>query len=145
RIRVDTFEYLAGRKDNEGLRLLADHVIARHYPSAAEEDQPYLALLEMVNASQARLIAQWQQFGFIHGVTNTDNMLVVGETIDYGPCAFMDDYNPAAVFSSIDSFGRYAYANQPAIAQWNLAWLARVLLPIVPGDENPAVHRAQQA
>lgn len=144
-IRIGTFEYFAGRQDDDALRLLADHVIARHYPTAAASDQPYLALLEEVIARQAWLIAQWQQFGFVHGVMNTDNMLISGETIDYGPCAFLDDYNPAAVFSSIDSFGRYAYGNQPAIAQWNLAWLARVLLPIVPGEENPAVHRAQQA
>lgn len=144
-IRVGTFEYFAGKQDYDAQRLLADHVIARHYPEAARSEQPYLALLEGVIARQARLIAQWQQLGFIHGVMNTDNMLVSGETIDYGPCAFLDEYSPATVFSSIDSFGRYAYGNQPAIAQWNLAWLARVLLPIVPGEEDPAVHRAQQA
>ena len=112
-IRVGTFQYFAARGDTEGVRRLADHVIARHYPQAADSDQPYLALLEGVIARQADLVARWMLVGFIHGVMNTDNSSISGETIDYGPCAFMDHYDPATVFSSIDEQGRYAYANQP--------------------------------
>src|SRR6266851_7282220 len=123
-IRVGTFQFFAARGDVEGLRLLADHVIARHYPQAANADRPYHALLEGVIARQAQLIARWLLVGFIHGVMNTDNSSISGETIDYGPCAFMDQYDPAAVFSSIDEQGRYAYANQPRIALWNLTRLA---------------------
>lgn len=144
-IRIGTFQYFAGQGDLEAIRTLADHVIQRHYPEAAQAERPYVALLEGVIERQARLIAQWQHLGFIHGVMNTDNMLVSGETIDYGPCAFMDNYNPSTVYSSIDAQGRYAYANQPGIAQWNLAWLARVLLPILDENEDAAVKAAQQA
>ena len=115
-IRVGTFQFFAARGDIEGVRLLADHVIARHYPASAEAERPYRALLDAVIAAQAELVAQWMLVGFIHGVMNTDNMSVAGETIDYGPCAFMDAYDPATVFSSIDHAGRYAYANQPGIA-----------------------------
>ena len=127
-IRVGTFQYFAARKDLEALQALTDHVIARHYPDA---DGP-AGLLDAVIGAQARLIAQWMGVGFIHGVMNTDNMAVSGETIDYGPCAFMDAYHPETVFSSIDRFGRYAYANQPQIAVWNLAQLATALLPLIP-------------
>ncbi|UAW97269.1 YdiU family protein [Halopseudomonas nanhaiensis] len=144
-IRIGTFQFFAARDDHDAVRVLADHVIQRHYPDAATAERPYLALLEGVIARQAELIAHWQQLGFIHGVMNTDNMLVSGETVDYGPCAFMDRYDPKAVFSSIDSAGRYAYANQPGIGQWNLAWLARALLPIIDPDESRAVELAQQA
>jgi uncharacterized protein YdiU (UPF0061 family) len=135
-VRVGTFQYFAARQDVAGLRALADHVIARHYPAAAEAEAPYEALLEAVVEAQAALVARWLGVGFIHGVMNTDNMAVSGETIDYGPCAFMDAYDPGTVFSSIDRNGRYAYANQPPIAQWNLARLAEALLPLV--DETPA-------
>jgi uncharacterized protein YdiU (UPF0061 family) len=144
-IRIGTFQYFAARQDWEALRALADHVIGRHYPEAADSDRPYLALLQAAIARQAWLIAQWQQLGFIHGVMNTDNMLLCGETIDYGPCAFMDSYHPDTVYSSIDSQGRYAYRNQPAIAQWNLAWLAQSLLPLLDDDETVALQAAQQA
>lgn len=144
-IRIGTFQYFAAREDNDAVRVLADHVIERHYPRAASAERPYLALLEAVIERQAGLIAQWQQLGFIHGVMNTDNMLVSGETVDYGPCAFMDRFDPKTVFSSIDTGGRYAYANQPGIAQWNLAWLARALLPLIDSDENIAVELAQKA
>ena len=129
-VRVGTFQFFAARKDTEALKVLADYVIGRHYPEAAESGEPYRALLDAVIAVQAKLIAQWQLAGFIHGVMNTDNMSVAGETIDYGPCAFMDAYHPQTVYSSIDHMGRYAYVNQPGIAQWNLAVLAHGLLPL---------------
>src|ERR1700761_29316 len=122
-IRVGTFQYFAARGDPGGVRRLADHVIARHYPQAANADRPYHALLDGVIARQADLVARWLLVGFIHGVMNTDNCTVSGETIDYGPCAFMDSYAPGAVFSSIDHQGRYAYGNQPRAALWNLARL----------------------
>jgi len=143
-IRVGTFQFFAARDDIEGLRLLADHVIARHYPEAAKAERPYRALLEQVTRRQAELIAQWLLVGFIHGVMNTDNMSIAGETIDYGPCAFMDAYDPAAVFSSIDRHGRYAYANQPRIATWNLARLAETLLPLLADDEKQAIAQAEE-
>jgi uncharacterized protein YdiU (UPF0061 family) len=133
------------RRDSEGLRLLADHVIARHYPQAADAERPYRALLDEVIARQARLVAQWLLVGFIHGVMNTDNMSIAGETIDYGPCAFMDAYDPATVFSSIDAYGRYAYGNQPRIALWNLARLAECLVPLLGANEDEAVAEAQAA
>src|SRR5690606_36997243 len=139
-IRVGTFQYFAAREDVEALRLLTDHVIARHYPDA----EGPLGLLAAVTAAQARLVARWMSLGFIHGVMNTDNMAVSGETIDYGPCAFMDAYDPAKVFSSIDQFGRYAYGNQPRIALWNLAQLASCLLPLM-GEEGPAIEAATEA
>jgi uncharacterized protein YdiU (UPF0061 family) len=141
-IRVGTFQFFAARNDTDGIRALADHVIARHYPQAAQAPNRYLSLLEMVIARQAALIARWLMVGFIHGVMNTDNMSIAGETIDYGPCAFMDAYHPAKVFSSIDQRGRYAYANQPAIAQWNLARFAETLLPLLGEDQQAAVAQA---
>ncbi len=144
-VRVGTFQYFAARGDTEALRLLADHVIARHYPSAVEEERPYRALLEAVIAGQADLVARWLLVGFIHGVMNTDNMSISGETIDYGPCAFMDAYDPATVFSSIDRTGRYAYGNQPNIALWNLTRLAEAMLPLLGEDEGAAVDQAHEA
>lgn len=137
-IRIGTFQYFAVRGDTDGLRLLTDHVIARHHPQAGDA----LGLLRAVMVAQARLVAQWMALGFIHGVMNTDNMAVSGETIDYGPCAFMDVYHPQTVFSSIDRYGRYAYVNQPQIALWNLAQLASALLPLM-GDEDAAVAQAE--
>ena len=116
-IRIGTVQFFSAQNDIEGLRLLIDHVITRHYPEVQGSDNPTLALLDKVMQRQAELIASWQMVGFIHGVMNTDNMLLSGETIDYGPCAFMDTYNPETVFSSIDHGGRYAYQNQPGIAQ----------------------------
>ena len=136
-VRVGTFEYFHARQDIDALRQLADYVIERHYPEAKETDQPYRAFLAAVVTRQAELIAQWLGVGFIHGVMNTDNMSIVGETIDYGPCAFMDHFHPDRVYSSIDRHGRYAYGNQPHIAQWNLARLAESLLPLL-RSETPA-------
>jgi uncharacterized protein YdiU (UPF0061 family) len=127
-----TFQRITARGDAEALRQQADHVIAHHYPEAATPKQPYCALQDAVVARQTDLVARWLLIGFIHGVMNTDNSSISGETIDYGPCAFMDDYDPATVFSSIDHFGRYACGNQPNIAQWNLARLAETLLPLLP-------------
>jgi uncharacterized protein YdiU (UPF0061 family) len=141
-IRVGTFEYAAARGDVALVRRLADHAIVRHHPQAAEADNPYLAFLRAVADAQASLIARWMLVGFIHGVMNTDNMAISGETIDYGPCAFMDAFDPATVFSSIDHGGRYAYANQPPIAQWNLARLAETLLPLIDADADAAVAAA---
>ena len=128
-LRVGTFEYAAGHGDPTLLHRLADHAIARHYPHAVEADNPYLAFFEAVVDAQASLVARWMLVGFIHGVMNTDNMTISGETIDFGPCAFLDIFDPATVFSSIDHGGRYAYGNQPQIAQWNLARLGETLLP----------------
>ncbi len=144
-IRVGTFQFFANRGDVEGVRLLADHVIARHYPDAAQAEHRYRALLDAVIRAQAGLIAQWMLVGFIHGVMNTDNMSVAGETIDYGPCAFLDQYDPEAVFSAIDSQGRYAYGNQPAIGGWNLTRLAECLLPLLSEDEDAAIAEATEA
>ena len=144
-IRVGTFEFFAARGDTDGVRLLADHVIARHYPDAVATGQPYRVLLDKVIARQADLIARWLLIGFIHGVMNTDNMSIAGETIDYGPCAFMDAYDAATVFSSIDSQGRYAYGNQPRIAHWNLVRFAETLLPILSEDQDRAVAEAKEA
>src|SRR6202795_4379531 len=142
-IRVGTFQFFAARGDTDGVRRLADHVIARHYPDAAKADRPYHALLAGVIARQAELVARWLLIGFIHGVMNTDNSSISGETIDYGPCAFMDAYNPATVFSSIDEQGRYAYANQPRIALWNLTPLAECVLPLFSDDKDKAIEQAQ--
>jgi uncharacterized protein YdiU (UPF0061 family) len=142
-IRIGTFQFFAAQGDAQALRLLLDHVVARHYPEAAESDNPALAVLEGVLRRQARLVAQWQLLGFIHGVMNTDNMLLCGETIDYGPCAFMDDFHPQKVFSSIDHGGRYSYRNQPGIAHWNLACLAQALLPLLHEDQERAIELAQ--
>jgi uncharacterized protein YdiU (UPF0061 family) len=144
-IRVGTFQYFAARRDTEALRLLADHVIDRHYPMAKEDGSPYRALLKSVIARQAALVAQWLLVGFIHGVMNTDNTSIAGETIDYGPCAFMDAYDPMTVFSSIDQAGRYAYGNQPGIAHWNLARFAETLLPLLAANTEAAVEVAQDA
>ncbi len=143
-IRVGTFQFFAGRRDEAGIRVLADHVIARHYPEASDSDNPILALLGAVIERQAELVARWQLVGFIHGVMNTDNMSIAGETIDYGPCAFMDSYHPDTVYSSIDHRGRYAYGNQPSIAQWNLAGLANALLPLIADDQDTAVELATE-
>ena len=144
-IRVGTFQFFASRGDVEGVRTLADHVIARHYPHAAGAERPYRALLDAVVRAQAELIARWLLVGFIHGVMNTDNMSVAGETIDYGPCAFLDEYDPQAVFSAIDRNGRYAYANQPGIAQWNLTRLAECLLPLLADDQDAAAADAVES
>ncbi|MCE9532802.1 MAG: YdiU family protein [Planctomycetes bacterium] len=138
-IRVGTFQYLAARRDEPSLRVLADFAIDRHYPELAEAPRKYFDFLRAVADRQASLIAQWQLVGFIHGVMNTDNMAISGETIDYGPCAFMNIYSPATVFSSIDHAGRYAYGNQPAIAQWNLARFAETLLPLLDPDQEKAI------
>ena len=144
-IRVGTFQYFAAREDREAVRILADYAIARHYPDAADTANPYRALLDGVVARQADLVARWLLIGFIHGVMNTDNSAVSGETIDYGPCAFMDAYDPATVFSSIDRQGRYAYGNQPRIAHWNLARLAETLLPLLADDGDQALASAHAA
>ncbi|MEJ6539731.1 MAG: YdiU family protein, partial [Halioglobus sp.] len=144
-IRIGTFQYFAARRDIESLQLLSHHVIDRHYPDAKSSDNPVLAMLEAIISRQAQLMAHWQLLGFIHGVMNTDNMLVCGETIDYGPCAFMDQFNPDQVFSSIDHAGRYAYRQQPAIAHWNLSVLAQALLPILDNEQERAVALAQKA
>ncbi len=144
-LRVGSFQYARATNDVELLRRLADHAIARHYPDVAGAERPYLALFEAVLAAQADLVARWMLIGFVHGVMNTDNMTISGETIDYGPCAFMEAFDPATVFSSIDEGGRYAYGNQPAAAQWNLARLAESLLPLLHDDEQQAVGLAQDA
>ena len=144
-LRVGTFEYASATRNLDLLRRLADHAIARHYPGAAMLDNPYLALFEAVAAVQASLVAQWMLIGFVHGVMNTDNMTISGETIDYGPCAFMEAYDPDTVFSSIDHWGRYAYDNQPAIAGWNLARFAEALLPLLADTVDEGVALAQKA
>ena len=143
-IRVGTFQFFAARGDQAKVRRLADYVIDRHYPELKNETNPYLALLERVCDKQAALVAGWMHVGFIHGVMNTDNMTISGETIDYGPCAFMDHYDPATVFSSIDLQGRYAYANQPKIAQWNIARFAETLLALIDADQSRAIARATE-
>src|SRR4051812_36163439 len=143
-IRVGTFEYLAARQDEANLRVLADYAIDRHYPELADAPRKYLEFFRAVADRQAALVARWQLVGFIHGVMNTDNVAVSGETIDYGPCAFMNAYRPDTVFSSIDYAGRYAYGNQPAIAQWNLARFAETLLALFAEDTNAAVAAATE-
>jgi uncharacterized protein YdiU (UPF0061 family) len=144
-IRVGTFESLAARGDREGIRTLAEYTIQRHYPDLITADNPYLALFYAVMERQASLVAKWLHVGFIHGVMNTDNMALSGETIDYGPCAFMDAYDPATVFSSIDLDGRYAYGNQANIAQWNLARFAETLLPLLHEEQEKAIRLAEEA
>lgn len=144
-IRVGTFEYIAERGSVEELKILADYTIKRHYPEVEANYNQYLSLLQEVIKSQASLVAQWQLVGFIHGVMNTDNMTISGETIDYGPCAFIDIYNPATVFSSIDVYGRYAYDNQPDMAAWNLARFAETMLPLLHPNQEEAVKLAQDA
>jgi serine/tyrosine/threonine adenylyltransferase len=141
-IRVGTMQWAAAHDDRAALQALADYTLARHYPELAGASEPYLALFDAILARQARLIARWQLVGFVHGVMNTDNMALSGETIDYGPCAFMDRYDPETVFSSIDTGGRYAYGNQPGIAQWNLARLAEAMLPLFDAVPDRAVERA---
>jgi serine/tyrosine/threonine adenylyltransferase len=144
-IRVGTFEFFASRGDFDAVRRLADYAIARHYPGVAQSSNPYRAFLDGVIARQAELIARWLLVGFIHGVMNTDNMSVAGETIDYGPCAFMDAYDPETVFSSIDYYGRYAYSRQPSIAHWNLASLAECLVPLLASNADEGLSQAQEA
>jgi len=143
-IRVGTFEWLAAQNNQDALRALVTYTLNRHYPEAADADNPAQALLAAVIERQAALVAQWMLVGFVHGVMNTDNMALSGETIDYGPCAFMDAYDPATVFSSIDRRGRYAYGNQPPIAQWNLARLAEALLSQLHPEESQAIKRAEE-
>lgn len=143
-IRVGTFQWFAARQDSGNLKILADYVIDRHYAACQGEENPYRALLVEVIDRQAKLIAHWMQIGFIHGVMNTDNCSVVGDTIDYGPCAFMDDYHPLKKFSSIDQQGRYAFENQAPIAQWNLTRFAETLLPLLANDQADAIAFAEQ-
>src|SRR5207248_8432992 len=143
-IRVGTFEYYASRGDVERVRKLAEYTIARHDAELAASPRRFVALLQNVAERQSALIAQWMNVGFIHGVMNTDNMTISGETIDYGPCAFIEAYNPATVFSSIDYQGRYAFGNQPNIACWNLARLAETLLPLLSDDQEQAVALANE-
>ena len=144
-IRIGTFQYFLARNDIDALRLLADHAIARHFPDAAEAPNPYEALLKSVATAQADLIAQWMSLGFIHGVMNTDNTAISGETIDYGPCAFMDAFHSQSVFSSIDAGGRYAWGNQPDIGFWNVTRFAETLLPLLSEDPGEATKIAEAA
>ncbi|WP_406816587.1 protein adenylyltransferase SelO [Mycobacterium sp. M23085] len=144
-LRVGSFQFAASTGNEDLLRRLADHAIARHHPAAAEAENPYLALFEAVVAVQAALIAQWMLIGFVHGVMNTDNTTISGETIDYGPCAFMEAYDPDTVFSSIDFWGRYAYGNQPVVAGWNLARFAETLLPLLSENTEEAIALAEQS
>jgi uncharacterized protein YdiU (UPF0061 family) len=141
-LRVGTFEWAAASEDRAALQALTEYAIARHYPETASAANPAAAFLAAVIARQAQLVAQWMAVGFVHGVMNTDNMAISGQTIDYGPCAFLDTYRAGQVFSSIDRRGRYAYDNQPGIAQWNLARLAETLLPLIAGDEEAGVALA---
>jgi uncharacterized protein YdiU (UPF0061 family) len=144
-LRVGSFQYARATGDVDLLRRLADHAIARHHAGAAEAEHPYLALFEAVVDAQASLVARWMLVGFVHGVMNTDNMTISGETIDYGPCAFLEGFDPAAVYSSIDHGGRYAYGNQPVVAEWNLARLAEALLPLFHDDSEQAVALALES
>jgi len=144
-LRVGSFQYARATDDLQLLRRLADHAISRHYPAAVRAPNRYLALFEAVVAAQASLVARWMLVGFVHGVMNTDNMTISGETIDYGPCAFLDTFDPATVFSSIDAGGRYAYGNQPLVAEWNLARLAEALLPLLAEDQERAIAVAVEA
>ena len=142
-LRVGTFQFFAARKEWDRVRRLADYAVERHYPVLSDDDQKYLSFLSAVSDRQAALVAGWLHVGFVHGVMNTDNMAISGETIDYGPCAFVDAYDPKAVFSSIDRKGRYAFGNQPVIAQWNLTRLAETLLPLIdPDDSENAIRLA---
>jgi uncharacterized protein YdiU (UPF0061 family) len=144
-LRVGSFQYARATGDPDLVRRLADAAIRRHHPAAADAPNPYLALFEAVRDAQASLIARWMLVGFVHGVMNTDNMTISGETIDYGPCAFLDVFDPAASFSSIDTGGRYAYRNQPVVAEWNLARLAETLLPLLAEDSDAAVELAVES
>ena len=141
-IRVGTFQYIAARNKIEEIKTLLNYVVKRHYPQIDESKDKALKLLEIVMNKQVDLVVNWMRVGFIHGVMNTDNMSVSGETIDYGPCAFMDTYDPKTVFSSIDQMGRYAYCNQPAIVKWNLSRFAECLMPIIDKDQNIAILKA---
>jgi uncharacterized protein YdiU (UPF0061 family) len=144
-LRVGSFQYARATGDVGLLRRLADHAISRHHPGAAETEHPYLALFEAVVTAQASLIAQWMLLGFVHGVMNTDNMTISGETIDYGPCAFMEAFDPSTVYSSIDQGGRYAYGMQPVAAEWNLARFAEALLPLLHDEQDQAVALAMSS
>ena len=144
-IRVGTFEYASKMLDRSAVKKLADYAIKRHFPELIKQENPYLSFLKAVISQQAKLIASWMHIGFIHGVMNTDNMAISGETIDYGPCAFMDHYNPKTVFSSIDKFGRYSFSNQPPITKWNLTRFAECLIPLIDKDENKAVKIATES
>jgi uncharacterized protein YdiU (UPF0061 family) len=144
-IRVGTFQFASTLNDTNKLKALADYTIDRHYPDCKAKDNPYLAFLNAVIERQALLISKWMHIGFIHGVMNTDNMSISGETIDYGPCAFMDRYHPETVFSSIDRQGRYAYSNQPPIAQWNLARFAETLIPLIDPNADKSIELASQS
>jgi uncharacterized protein YdiU (UPF0061 family) len=144
-VRVGSFQYAAATGDTGLVRRLAEYAIARHYPAAAGAENPYLALFQAVVAAQASLVARWMLVGFVHGVMNTDNMTISGETIDYGPCAFLDAFDPAAVYSSVDEAGRYAYRNQPVVAEWNLARFAESLLPLLHEDQEKAVQLAVES
>lgn len=144
-LRVGSFQYAAATGDADLLRRLADYAIERHYPDLADAENPYLALIEAVADAQARLVAQWMLVGFIHGVLNTDNVTISGQSIDFGPCAFMEAFDPATVYSSIDRDGRYAFGSQPAITRWNLARFAEALLPLLDEDEEKAVEAASEA
>src|SRR5688500_15346232 len=144
-LRVGSFQYARATGDVDLLRRLADHAIARHHTGVAAAEHPYLALFEAVVAAQASLVARWMLVGFVHGVMNTDNMTISGETIDYGPCAFMETFDPATVYSSIDHGGRYAYGNQPVVAEWNLARLVEALLPLLHDDEEQAIALAVES
>jgi serine/tyrosine/threonine adenylyltransferase len=144
-LRVGSFQFAATAGDVDLVKRLADHAIARHHPNAAGAENPYRALFEAVVAAQASLVARWLLVGFVHGVMNTDNMTISGETIDYGPCAFMEAYDPATVFSSIDAWGRYAYGDQPTVAGWNLARFAETLLPLFADDLDQALALAQES
>jgi uncharacterized protein YdiU (UPF0061 family) len=143
-LRIGTFQYFANLGDTEALRLLTTYALERHYPDALGTGEDALALLDAVIAAQAKLVARWLGVGFVHGVMNTDNMAISGETLDFGPCAFLDEFDPGKTFSSIDEGGRYAFANQPRIALWNLARLGEALLPLVGGDPDHAVRRATE-
>ncbi len=143
-LRIGTFQYFAARQDTENIKKLADYTITRHYPHLTNSENPYLAFLAAICDAQASLVAKWMCVGFIHGVMNTDNMTISGETIDYGPCAFMDHFAPETVYSSIDKHGRYAYQNQPSIAQWNLARLAEAILPLFGEDTEHAITQATE-
>jgi uncharacterized protein YdiU (UPF0061 family) len=144
-IRIGTLQYFASLDDREALKLLVDHIIERHYPQARTSDNPVLSMYRQIMQRIAHLVARWQSIGFIHGVMNTDNMLLSGETIDYGPCAFMDTFDSAALYSSIDHQGRYAYRNQPPISHWNLGCLGQTLVPLLADDADTATELAQQA
>ena len=144
-LRVGSFQYAAATGDVDLVRRLADHAIRRHHSAAAAAERPCLALLDAVVAAQASLVAQWMLVGFVHGVMNTDNMTISGETVDYGPCAFLDAFDPSTVYSSIDHGGRYAYGNQPVVAEWNLARLAETLLPLLHPDQDEAIALAENS